>query len=654
MALSREQFDSLVTSLEEVARENPKAYRFRVGLLAALGYAYIFLVLLLVLSLVAGVVALIVYSGRANIAVLKIALPLAVFAFLIIRALWVRFEAPEGVPLERENAVPLFQAVDRLRDALKAPAFHRILLTSDFNAAVVQVPRLGIFGWQVNYLLIGLPLMQALSPDQLRSVLAHEFGHLSGAHGRFGGWIYRINKTWQQLMESLEQDNHWGSGVFRAFFNWYAPYFAAYSFALRRSDEYIADRCAADLTGAKTTAEVLSSLPVKAEYVHGKFWPDVYRQVNTHPEPPGAPFTQLTQELQARFGAANLTASSAAPPPPPVIAGKDRESDSAQSILQRALAEKTGTTDTHPALSDRLRALGQEARLPEPVTESAAAHFFGHQLPRYAGQLDHLWRQSIERQWQERYQQAQQEQQELASLNDRAARGERLEVKEAYRRAELTEEFHSAAAALPLYQAVLEIEEGLAPVHFAVGRILLEQEDQAGIEHLERAIRLDEDATLAALEHIHAYWKRQANEAGAKAVFDRYVQQVDKLDAAGEERAQIELKARYLPHGLPEEEVGVLREQIALFEAVAEAYLVRKEVQHFPDKPLFVLGVTLAGEWRRFNRDEDAALLQQQLLSTLTFPGETFVVVLSGHNKRLGKVMRGVPGALIHRKNNRG
>jgi len=75
------------------------------------------------------------------------------------------------------------------------------LITDDFNAAVVQIPRLGLLGWYRNTLLIGLPLMKALTRQQLAAVLAHEFGHLAGGHGRLGNWVYRLRFGWARLAQ---------------------------------------------------------------------------------------------------------------------------------------------------------------------------------------------------------------------------------------------------------------------------------------------------------------------------------------------------------------------------------------------------------------------------------------------------------------------
>ena len=46
-----------------------------------------------------------------------------------------------------------------------------------------------MFGWYRNYLLIGLPLAKALTVEQFKAVLAHEFGHLAKGHGAMSNWI---------------------------------------------------------------------------------------------------------------------------------------------------------------------------------------------------------------------------------------------------------------------------------------------------------------------------------------------------------------------------------------------------------------------------------------------------------------------------------
>ena len=135
----------------------------------------------------------------------------------------------------------MYAEIDALRKQLKAIKIHEIILTDEFNAGIMQTPRLGVFGWYKNTLILGLQLLLALSPEQARAVLAHEFGHLSGNHSRLNGWIYRARTSWYRVMDAFDRTGGWGTGPMRKFFDWYAPYFNAYSFALARANEAAPD-----------------------------------------------------------------------------------------------------------------------------------------------------------------------------------------------------------------------------------------------------------------------------------------------------------------------------------------------------------------------------------------------------------------------------
>jgi Zn-dependent protease with chaperone function len=370
MTLTQAQFETLVTNLERYAQQKPVSYTIRVGLLAALGYVYIFFVLGVILRVLISIIHFILYTNVINTVTLKLAvamiIPLFVIARVILRSLWVSFPKPQGLKIHRQDAPKLFDMVDELTTKLKAPRFHHILLTEEFNAAVVQIPRLGLLGWQQNYLLLGLPLMQGLSSAQFSSVLAHELGHLSGNHSRFAGWIYRIQKTYSQIFQRLqENENQIGYWIMEFFFKWYTPFFSAYSFVLRRMNEYEADQCAMQLLGAKNTAEALINFQIKSKLLNNFFWQNIYKQAHESTEPPTNVYTEMSKVL--------LTSS--------------KQEDSGR-FLQECLAERTDFHDTHPSLRDRLKALGylqknsQELKIPSQFSVSAGREYLGNALPK--------------------------------------------------------------------------------------------------------------------------------------------------------------------------------------------------------------------------------------------------------------------------------
>ena len=632
MAFNQEQFDALVNRLEGLARRQPAIYKLRVGLLAVLGYGYIFLVLGGLLAAFGLVVVLLLYGHRVNVYLIKFALLALVPALLVVRSLWVSFPPPTGLPLSRKQVPYLFALVDELTAKLKAPRFHQILLTEDFNAGVVQRPRLGIFGWQQNYLIVGLPLMQSLSAAQFRAVLAHELGHLSGNHSRFAGWIYRIRKTYVQLVERLAQGGHAGSFVlFEKFFNWYAPFFSAYSFVLARMDEYEADRCASQLAGVQNTAEALINIEIRAKFLESSFWPDVLKQVHHLVEPPPTTFTGMFSALRHEV-----------------------KTETATEWFEAALAQKTNNQDTHPCLADRLSALGYVASgdtlpLPVAIDRSAAEQFLGKALNQFTEHFDRSWQEQVATPWRQRYAYAQEKLQDLQALEEKV-QTQPLTDAEAWNRAAWTLEFHGEEAGIPLLHEILRTQPDHAAANYALGDILLQRNDATGIDYIEQAIAKDPDSVIAGCELIYGFWHRQGKLEPAKAYQKRAEQHYELVGKAQYERSFVRASDSFEPHNLPDTFVQELSQQLSGYPRLKAAYLVQKVVQYFPHKPFYVLGVIRDRSFVEVNSDQSDQALVDQIANEVTFPSNAYVIILNNNTKQLGKLLRQVQRAAIYQK----
>jgi Zn-dependent protease with chaperone function len=638
--MNQEDFEARVKELEDYARRHPGSYRLRVGLLAALGYGYI----VFVLAVLIGLIVAIVYSSvsmRLSWLGNKAGWLLLAFAAFIVRSLQVQFPAPQGLELKRHDAPRLFEMVAEIGASLHAPRFHHLLLTDDFNAAIVQIPKLGILGWQRNYLVIGLPLMLALPPQQFRAVLAHEMGHLSGNHGRFSGWIYRVRMTWIQLLERLQQESHWGSFVFNSFVNWYAPFFNAYSFVLARTQEYEADRSAAEVAGAEAASEALINLEIKSRFLDEKFWPDIYKQADEKADPPAATFATMYHALRGAAAAAEAAPADAT------------------KWLTNALAAKTSYDDTHPCLCDRLAALGYlpagSARdgdeairppLPAPQAESAGQHFLGDAVLDYIKRLDSMWREHILPQWRERHRYALKTQQDLQQLEEKAQH-EPLTDEERWDRARWTAEFKGEEAAIPLLEEILAAEPDHLGARFVLGQLLLSQGESRGIEHLERAGERAPELMFSACELIYQFLKKEGREEEAERYTERARQHYDMLVEAEQERQSASERDTFEPHYLPSADVESLQRQLAMYESIRTAYLARKVVHRLPEKPFYVLGIVTRHPWyATATGKKDGALVQQ--LVNLALPGHFCVIILSESRRKLKELLSNVDGARIY------
>lgn len=619
--MSPEEFESLVRRLEREARRAPRAYRLRVLALAILGYAYIGAVLLALLALLGGL-AWLAIQGRNAVLVAKGGAGLGSAAWVVARSFWVRTQAPSGIPLKRTASPALFECIDELRRSLRAPHVHEVLLRDDFNACVAQLPRLGVLGWHKNFLLLGLPYLQAATVEEFRSVLGHELGHLSRQHGRLRGWVYRVRASWSRLAERLEQEKHWSRFVFQRFFQWYAPWFSAWSYALARQDEIEADRASAEVTSAEVAGASLAGGAVYAHLLHERFWPAIYAQAEELPSPDAVnPFELLPHEL------ASL------------------DPDDAQRWLDLALAEETSVTDTHPCLRERLAALGVEARIPVAPQTSAAVALLGKAHAGLVARLAEAWRFEAAEWWGGRYEHISAGRKRLGELAAAAALRP-LPVEQAWERARLTEEIEGGAAALPLYEDLVEEDLEHAAACFALGRLLLARGDDVGLVHLERAMELDADAIVPACEWACEFLARRDRPADAVAYRERGLERQRLIERDASERNSLPLSLSYLPHDLEPEALARLQQALADW-PVKRAWLVRKPLEVFPERPLYVLGVERRVPWWRPGARKLGRALQQELVEQLETPGECFILALNGCNKRTWRLFSRVPGALV-------
>jgi Zn-dependent protease with chaperone function len=627
--VTEERFAELVQRLEGEAEASPGGYKLRVGALAALGFLYIFGVLAILVGALGAVIwGLTQGSGRAGLR--RIGSALAVLIYTIARAMWIRFGRPEGMELEKDDAPQLFAEIEAIRRRMRAPRVHRILLRNDVNAAAHQRPRLGLLGWQENTLIIGLPLLQSLSPDQARAVLAHEFGHLSGAHSRFGGFIYRVRSTWSRLLAKLEEEDHWSSFVFRPFFRWYSPYFDAYTFVLARANEYEADLAGAELSSARDMGDALASVDLKDTYLEHRFWRWVSDQAELRPEPDVAPYTRMAKLLPA------------APEP-----------EDAEHWLPQYLGFETTLADTHPSLRDRLAALGVEARVPERVEHSAADAWLGDAHARLAGRLDDEWRTGQEEGWRAYHQGIREKETRIEELQAKAGK-EPLEEDEAWDLACLVEERRPAAEALPLYVAYAERNPDRAGARFHAGRLLLDAGDKAGIEHLEASMTQTEDAIVPACERIASFLDERGESERAATYRARLAEHQAQLDAVADERDTLPTDVEYLPHEADAQDLAVLAEDLQKIPSVKQAWLTRRPLT-LSEEPLYVLAVKRRratwnpmtwDEWQKDPEKEDLAL-QAVIAEGARFPGQTKILVINHRGKLACELWTLVPGTQI-------
>jgi Zn-dependent protease with chaperone function len=576
-SVTDDQFASLVARLAVDAARDPVGYRRRVVLLALVGYAYIGLALIVLVGLV---VSLFVLFTHAALLAMKLIAPAIALVWIALRALWVRNSPPVGREITAGEAPALFQAIEELRQALNAAPLHHVLMIEAVNAGFVQQPRFGVFGPRTNYLLIGLPLMRALTVEQFRALLAHEYGHLAAGDARIGNWIYRLRATWYRLMSELDWRRLFGTALFRQFFDWYAPYFNAYSFPLARAQEYAADRVSARLTSPRMAAEALTGIAVSASYIEERFWPDIQKLADDAPTPPVPPHAVMPERMREAV-----------------------RGDAAAAWLEAALGRKAGIADTHPSFSERLAALGEPAHFAPPSAGQAADTLLGNSLEQVTANLDQRWLDAVSEFWEADHAAVQDARARLARFEQRLVQDGVLEVTDAYERATLTERVGAGPeAAFELFRDVQARAPNNPVYAFALGERLLQRNDEAGCALIERAIDADEDSIVDGCVALRSYFARNSRPDEERVWEKRLLARVDVMNGAGAERRVAYTSDHFDPHGLPDDELAVLRTRLGGIPNLRRVYLVRKRVRYMPERPLYVLGFSVTPWWMLENR----------------------------------------------------
>ena len=573
MPLSRVEYEQLIVRLEAQARRHSTLFRMRVALLVTIGLLAIPLAVLCALALLLlSLSTVVAWAGGIIDAAFQ---PAKDRLFAALYASRWNVCPPHGVELHRAQAPRLFALLDDLARQLKAPRCHHVLLDTNFNAAISVFPRFGPLGWQRHYLLIGMPLLLALSTEHFTAVLAHEVSHLSGRHGHLALWLLRAQEAWARFTEYLEENDAARVGM-NWFFRWYSPLLSPRNFVLRRLDEIEADRQTAVLLGNRIYAEQLVRSYLMSDILGRGFWREIHQLISQQPAPPQDIYTRMISACRQ------------------TVTGED-----AQEALDKSLDKASDFLDPHLALRDRLAQLGFTAeqvdgqwrlpadlRLPGPPLMTAAEVLLGDSLESVMDTCSRAWWLNDLDRWTACHHALVKAQQQLE-----AQRQAEVNVEQLHKRAQAVLEVAGEDDAIPLFRQVLALDPCHVGSHFTLGRLLLERKEDAGIAHLEQVMHRDRTQARKACRLIYNYLVRERRPAEADVYAQKDEEIIRAMRLARKERSGFDLSTGFQLHSWGDQEIAALCRQLAAIPQVERAYPLRQQVVNCPEQPHYILGV---------------------------------------------------------------
>lgn len=305
----------------------------RTALAVALTIGFYTLALAIAGALIALPIISVASDGPFNI---WLAIFMVVSGVTILKAIFPRrdrFEPP-GPEITEADQPELVAEVRKVSDELGEPLPHGMFVAHDVNAAVTEERHL--FGEPRRHLIVGLPLLDVLSPQELRAVIAHEYGHYVGGDTKVGRWIWRTRAAIGRTLTELHDEDSFGRRIIQLPFEWYGKLFMRITAAVSRRQEFAADRVAARVAGDDAQAAALRRIHAAAPAFDAYFADEVLPLLESGRRPPLA--AGFNRFMRAE-GVQEATR---------------RHTDALRD-------EKTDPYDSHPSLRERLAALGYDS-----------------------------------------------------------------------------------------------------------------------------------------------------------------------------------------------------------------------------------------------------------------------------------------------------
>ncbi len=327
--------------INEASMANSSTFVGRIVLALGLMVGFYALAIGLAALLILIPVAELVFANRIHI---KLAILMVIGGCMILWSILPRrdrFVAPG--PRIKENDQPeLFQELRSVAQQTNQEMPSEVYALPEMNAWVAS--RGGMMGIGSRRVMgIGLPLMQVLSKQQFRGVLAHEFGHYDGGDTKLGPWLYVTRSAIMRTVANLASN---GSSLLMKPFEWYMYLFLWLTQKVSRQQEFTADALAAKTVGPKPISEALKVIHSQSALFQ------VYWESEFAPILQGGYQAPMAKGFQMFVG---------------------RTSEAIDELLAQAMKQtKTDIYDSHPALKDRLDAIAL-VQGPEPMRNDPPA-----------------------------------------------------------------------------------------------------------------------------------------------------------------------------------------------------------------------------------------------------------------------------------------
>lgn len=455
-----------------LSKENLYNVRKKIGVLCTYEKLYIVVTITSVISLIICIMNFALKTDFMTGGFGLITLGLIGSVIIILKSLYIKLEAPNEVTLNREEHPQLFKVIDSAIEMTKAPKLDEIYILDDANVRVTCL--LNGFGANgKNVLGIGIQVLKLLNEEEFKAVIIHELAHIYNDDTKVSSKISRRLTRWNEIVYRVDEgDNIIKMILLLPFAKFYIEKLERYLDAMSQTKELLADKEVAKYMSVEIYAKATMKLEIMEEFLAN---PYSKLEIRSNDEAPKNYFTILFEDFESEL--------------------PERKEQWMNQIKKRI----SSIYDTHPSFKERMEALG--------IEDFNYDINFNDQSDDYKKEIDTLieiknkqWHKYWSDQWEEITKEYKEQLEIIKNYKDTD------DIEKIMEYGEALEDLGEYEKALDFYKDIASKDKECAIAMYKVGQIMLMNNDEEGIEFIEKSVELDGSFFISAMGIITEYF----------------------------------------------------------------------------------------------------------------------------------------------------
>ncbi|MDU3802252.1 M48 family metalloprotease [Paraclostridium bifermentans] len=453
-------------------KENLYNVRKKIGVLCTYEKLYIFVTITSVISLIIGIMNFALKTDFMTGGFGLIILGLIGSVIIILKSLYIKLESPNEVTLNREEHPQLFKVIDSAIEMTKAPKLDEIYILDDANVRVTCL--LNGFGANgENVLGIGIQVLKLLNEEEFKAVIIHELAHIYNDDTKVSSKISRRLTRWNEIVYRVDEgDNIIKMILLLPFAKFYIEKLERYLDAMSQTKELLADKEVAKYMSVEIYAKATMKLEIMEKFLAN---PYSKLEIRSSDEAPKNYFTTLFEDFESEL--------------------PNRKEQWMNQIKKRI----SSIYDTHPSFKERMEALGIED-FNYDINFNDQSDDFKKEIDTLIEIKNKQWHKYWSDQWEEVTKAYKEQLEIIKNYKDTD------DIEKIMEYGEALEDLGEYEKALEFYKDVASKDKECAIAMYKVGQIMLMNNDEEGIEFIEKSVELDGSFFISAMGIITEYF----------------------------------------------------------------------------------------------------------------------------------------------------